>query len=557
MRFSLTLPNIPRLKGLRDRIAGLRGRIARLRSRCEQLLPTRRMLAVEISGHHIIGAVAKRKGRRLAVENFVTIERSNPTDDLPDPANLRELMERLEYPAGPMVLVTPMARSVQITMNRAKVKRLRQHQLCDALRWEVEPYTGISGTQALIGAERISPAEQEELVLLAGDEEEMDVNVSVIEQNVYRAMRQVCKRAKLRLIRLYPPEVCFFMPLFLHQPETAQAVFDIGQDYANFTVIKGRQPKQINTYPLGRDVLMELVEGSEADEVRQSLDFLLRQVPGPLPLLLTGIGATQQAIVDYLHGRCEYGVSVLELHRDDKLGRSAHDSQNAVYAIAAGAALRELSGPAWRLIGITDAVPLPVVIRQSGHLLPIGAAVLMVGALLGHYGYMKTANERYKAQTKKLESQIRERKQKFESHDKMESELKELEKKVADHKRKIAFLQEGADDNLIHLEQVLGSFFTLPLEMRLDSLAQNKEGKYLVMGMAPNSAIIAHFAVHLQQHPWCRAVSIKTLEQKDDYEVAFQMELATTGGDYGEAEEVVEEETTQAKKGKGSRKRRR
>ncbi|NCC95091.1 MAG: hypothetical protein EOM10_17795, partial [Opitutae bacterium] len=97
------LPNIPQCNRLRSRMTALRGRL-------EQLLPTRRMLAVEISGHQIIGAVAEGKGRLLVVRNFVTIERSNPSDDLPDPANLRELMDRLGYPAGPMVLVTPMAR---------------------------------------------------------------------------------------------------------------------------------------------------------------------------------------------------------------------------------------------------------------------------------------------------------------------------------------------------------------------------------------------------------------------------------------------------------------
>lgn len=547
MRLTFKLPNIPQCNRLRSRMTALRGRL-------EQLLPTRRMLAVEISGHQIIGAVAEGKGRLLVVQNFVTIERSNPSDDLPDPANLRELMDRLGYPAGPMVLVTPMARSVQITMNRTKVKRLRQYQLCDALRWEVEPYTGISGTQALIGAERINPADQEEMLLLSEDEAEMEVNVSVIEQNVYRAMRQVCKRAKLRLVRLYPPEACFFMPLFIHQPETSQAVFDIGQDYANFTIIKGRQPKQINTYPLGRDVLMELIEGDEAGEALQSLDFLLRQVPGPLPLLLTGPGATQEAIVDFLDQRCESGAKPLELHRADKLGRPGHDSQNAVYCVAAGAALREISGPAWQLIGITDVVPLPVRIRQSGHLVPIGVAALMAVALLGHYGYMKNAKERYKKQTTELERKIKERKQKFENHEKMEAEVKELEQKMADHKKKLAFLQLGADDNLIHLGQVLNALFNLPPEMRLESLAQQRSGHYLISGMAQDSALVGRFAVQLQQQPWCRAVSIKTLEQKGDEELQFQIELATNGGDYGEAEEAVVEEQPQAK-GKSSRKR--
>lgn len=518
-------------------------------------MPIRRVLAVEIAGTQIIGAVAEGKGRRLAIHNFVAIERSNPIDDLPDPANLRELMDRLHYTGGPMVLVTPLARSVQITMNRAKVRRLRHYQLCDALRWEVEPYTGISGTQALVGAERGSPMDQEELVLLNEDEAEMDVNVSVIEQNVYRAMRQVCRRAGLQLIRLYPPEVCFFVPLFLHQPESTQAVFDIGQDYANFTVVKGRQPKQINTYPLGREVLMDLIEGGEPGEACQSLDFLLKQVPGPLPLLLTGIGATVSAIVDYLADRCDHGAVAMELSRSDKLGLT-HDSQNAMYSVAAGAALREISGRAWQLIGITDSIPLPVRIRQSGHLLPIGVAGLMALGLLAHYGYMRTSKERYKAQTTELESQIKERKQKFEAYEKLEAEQKDLEKKIADHKKKIAFLEQGADDNLIGLERVLFAFFSLPAQMQLDSLVQQKNGKFLLQGTAENFAMVGQFAVGLQGQEWCRAVVIKVLEQKGNDSLQFQMELETTNKDAGEAVEALPaSEPAAGGKSKSSKKR--
>lgn len=549
MKYAMPLPKITLLKRLRTRFAALRDRV-------DALLPARRMLAVEIVGGQIIGAVAEGKGRRLAVRNFVAIDRDNPTDDLPDPANLRELMDRLDYQGGPMVLVTPLARSVQITMNRVKVKKLRHYQLCDALRWEVEPYTGISGTQAMIGAEQGSPVEHEELMLLTEDEIEVDVNVSVIEQNVYRAMRQVCKRGGLKLIRLYPPEVCFYMPLFLDRPESAQAVFDIGQDYANFTVVKGRQPKQINTYPLGRDVLTELIEGGEQNEAEQSLGFLLKQVPGPLPLLLTGIGATQPEIVKYLNARCEYGAVPMELSRSDKLSRAGHESMNAHYSVAAGAALREISGAAWRLIGITDAVSLPVRIRQSGHLFPIGVAVLMTASLLGHYGYMRTSKERYKEQTAKLESQIKERKQKYDSFEKLENEQKELEKKIADYKKKITFLEQGADDNLMHLEQVLLSFFSLPPQMQLESLVQQKGAKYLLQGTADDFAVVGRFAVSLQEKDWCRAVNIKVLEQKGNESLHFQIELATIGKDAGEAAEEEEAAEQAAKKTKSVKKKR-
>jgi Tfp pilus assembly protein PilN len=489
--------------------------------------PGKKMLALEITGSQLIGAVAEAKGKKLSISNFVAIDRVNAGDDLPDPVNIQEIMDRLDYEGGAVVLVTSLARSVQITMNRAKVDKLRHHQLCDALRWEVEPYTGISGTQAMIGAEKGSPVEQENLMLLAEDEMDVDVNVSVIEQNVYRAMKQIFKRIRLKLIRLYPPEVCFFMPLFLEPPEGAQAVFDIGADYANFTIIKGRQPKQINTYPLGKDVLMELIDSrGQAGETEQSLAFLLHQVPGPLPLILTGVGATVPKIVDYLDELCEYGALPVELTRSDKLGKAAHEGMNAIYSIAAGAAVRELSGSVWRIIGITDAIPPALRIRQSVYLMPLGVAAFLAVALVGHYAYMKTSKERYKAQTIKLDAQIKEKKKKFEAYDKLNNDLGELKKKTGLTKKQITFLHGGSDDNLIHINRVLQSFLGLPMAMQLVSIQQEKE-KYILKGIAEDFAVVGTFAVTLQQYPWCRVVDIKVLEKSNEGTLSFQIEMDT------------------------------
>jgi len=501
--------------------------LAPLLRRLSRLQPLRVMLAVEIVGSQLVGAVAEARGRALTLRNFVAIERSNPGDELPDPVNLKEIMDRLEYPGGPVVLVTPLARSVQITMNRAKVDKLRHTQLCDALRWEVEPFTGITGLQALIGAERGRPVEQDELLILTEDEVEVDVNVSVIERNVHRAMKQVMRRAGLKLLRLYPPEVCFFVPLFLEQGEGVQAVFDIGADYANFTVVRGRQPKQITTYPLGREVLQELIEGTSGGDAEQSLHFLLRQVPGPLPLLLTGVGAASPRIVEYLDGLCDYGARPLELRRADQLGRAGRDGVNTMYSIAAGAALRELFGRSWREIGITDAVSPGQRLRQSAYLVPMGVAVVLVVSLLGHYGYMKNIKERYKKRTKELETQIKEKKQRFDEYDKMKAEQRELEKKIVVTKRQIEFLRGGSDDNLIHIERVLRALFTLPDQMQLESVEQDGD-RFQIKGTTEDFAMVGAFAVALQRQPWCRVVDIKVLEQASGGHLQFKVVMVTS-----------------------------
>lgn len=519
-KIKLPLPN---LKGLAPR-----GSAARLQQVVRRFQPIRKMLALDLSGAQLVGAVVESKGKTMTVSNFVSVDRVNAGDDLPDPVNIQEIIDRLEYDGSAVVLVTPMARSVQITMNRAKVEKLRQHQLCDALRWEVEPYTGVAGTQAMIGAEKGSPVEQENMLFLAEDDQETAVNVSVIEQNVFRAMKQVMKRSKLNLLRIYPPEVCFFVPLFLGPVEGSQAVFDIGADYANFTVVKGRHPKQINTFPLGRDVLLELIDNEGlGTEPEQSLAFLLAQVPGPLSLILTGVGATVEKIVSYLDGACEFGARPLELIRSSRLGKSGHDGMNAMYSIVVGAAMRELSGKAWRDIGITDAVPLPLRIRQSAYLAPIGVAVLLVVVMVGHYAYMKNSKVRYAKETARLEAQIKEKKQKHEAYDGLKKELSDLEQKTGQVKKKITFLQTGSDDNLIHIERVFGSFLHLPLSILLESVAQDKD-IFILKGDADDFEAVGTVAVALQQHPWCKAVKIKALEPGQEERLRFTIELETS-----------------------------
>ena len=491
-----------------------------------QIGPERKILAVEIDGANLIGAVLVAKGKKMSVRNFVSIERSSATDDLPDPVNISEIMERLDYKSGSVVLVTPLARSIQITMNRAKVDKLRHYQLRDALRWEVEPYTGITGTMALIGAEKGSPAEQEDLILLTEEEDELDVNVSVTEKNVYRAMKQIFKRSGLKLIRLYPPEVCFFMPLFFETVDVARAVFDIGTDYANFALVKGRQPKQINTYSLGKDVLIDIIEGGISGEAEQSLGFLLNQVPGPFPLLVTGTGATSSKIMEFLGARCEFGAESLYLSRSDKLGKTEHEGMNAMYAVAVGAAMREVSGRDWRLIGITDAIPAVVRMKESAYLVPLGATILYAMGLFGHYQIMKSSKEEYKTRTAELSIEVSEKKQKHATYEKLLKKSMDLEQETARIHEQIAFIKGGSDDNLTHLGYVLEAFFVLPSEMMLQSIIQ-EEKNFILDGTSDDPGEVGKFAVKLQSYPWCSSAEIKMLEHDGNGRLDYQIEMVT------------------------------
>lgn len=494
-----------------------------------KLSPNRKMLALEMAGEQLLGAVVSGRGGRFTVNDFVALERNNPGDDLPDPANVREIMERLDYQTGPVVLVTPLARTVQISINRAKVEKLKNYQLIESVRWEVEPYTGISGAQAMVGVEKSAVADQDMLLAMEEDDE-VEVNVSAIEQNVFRALKQLLKKAGLKLIRIYPPDVCFYMTLFISgRVESEQAVLDIGSDYSSYAIVKGRRPQQINTYPLGRETIRDLIKGEDQPDILDSLRFILRQSPGPLPLVLTGSGAIDPEVIRYIDEMSEYGAAPLVIERASTLTEPAHQGLNAVYATVTGAAARELLGGDSRLIGVTDAVALVPRLKKSAYILPLAVTVLLALSLFAHYGFMKIQKKRHKIQTKELAAKLKVKQARHNAFDQAEKNLISLQQEISLTKRKIAFVQGGADDNLSRLDQVLASLAELPDEMTLESIKQ--EGKnYLLTGSTGTVEVVGDYSVRLQDHNWCRAVALKSIESSGDGLLHFKIEINITTG---------------------------
>ncbi len=521
----IPLPSLRKFPGRR-----LAGRISELTALAARLVPSRTMLALEVGGEQLRAALVSGRAGQFTVLEFVAVERANPGDDLPDPQNIREIMERLDYQSGPAVLVTPLVRAVQISMNRAMAERLSNYQLAEAARWEIEPFTGISGSQAMVGVEKAAPAGGDDLLAaMAGEEADIEVNVSAIEQNVFRALKQLLKKAGLGLARLYPPDVCFYMALRATPElgEASRAVLDLGADYANFTLLKSGKPRQINTYPVGREVLRDLLAGEELPEALDNLRFLLKQVPGPLPLVLTGSGATDHEVVEFVSRECAYGAAPLVLPRQAKLTEAGHERLNSVYAGVAGAAVRELMGQDGRAIGITDVVPLGPRLRKSAYLMPLAVTVLLALSLFGHYGYMKVQKERYKVQAKELAARVKEKKSGHDAYEQAKKEEERLGREIRLTRRKIDFVRGGSDDNLKRLAWVLASLAALPDEMTLGGL-EEKGGVFVLSGSSNSLEALGGYANALQKLDWCRAAELKNIESGGDGRLSFTIELATT-----------------------------
>ena len=488
-----------------------------------------RLLAVEVAGDKIRAAVVRKAGKRIDIVDFAAMTRPDPEDDLPAVAAVKALAERLQHAGGPVVFVTPMARTFDLIMDREKVAALKAHQLKEAVKWEVEPYTGITGHNALIGVE---PARRPMLdpgdAVPEDEEAPVTVNVSAMERNVHRALKARFKAAGFRLLRVYPPDVTFFMPLLLQAGEASRAILEVGEDYSNFAIVHGRVPLQISTLSLSLESITAHLAGEVVPpELEESLRFTARQVPGPEPLVISGAGAAHREVVRFIAGFCPHGARPLLLSRAAGITDAKDDPAHAVYAGAVGAAVREALGGRERVMGIDDRIDPIVRLKKSAYLAPLATAVVLALLLLGHYGFMKHKESIYKTRIQELGAELKARKADIATYDGLLREKQQLEERIAFAQRRLKFIAGSGDDELDQAIRCLqGIAASVGERIVLSEVRQADADRYRVTGKALELAAVSRFTEHLQEKSWCESAMLVRLE---DDAGALTFELTVTG----------------------------
>ncbi len=493
----------------------------------------KQLLAVELAGDEIRAAVVRRKGRRFEVVDFAGLKRPDPQDDLPAVDILKSLADRLRVAGGPGVLVTPMARAFELLMDRKKVAGMRRYQLQEAVRWEVEPYTGITGSSALVGVEaerKIEPRPGE--ILPEADMDQVTVTVAAIERNVYRAARERFKVAGLRLLRIYPPEEVFYYALFLDGTDSPRALLEVGHDYSNFAILRGGIPEQINTLSLSLDGLMSQLSGGTASrELEDSLKFTVRQTPAPEPLVISGAGANHSELVDYIGKFCPHGARPLALDRTAGVADAREEGAHAAFSTAVGAAVRELKGSRERKGGINDRLPLVPRLKRSVYLVPVVTAVTVGILLAGHYQFMRHQERRYKARITELNKEVKGRRAEIDKYESLLAESNALEKEIDQANKRLKYIQGEAKASLNRMITCLEEMAAaLPERIVLRRVSQGGLNIYKVAGSAFVLEGIGDFATRLQEKPWCEAAVIEKVEKNADGRgLAFEMTIQAGG----------------------------
>lgn len=463
-------------------------------------MPSSLCLGVEYVEDEIHAALVRARGREREILEYVAIKTSEAGDDLPGIVQLQEIRNRLNCKQNiQTVFVTPLARVVILPMNRERVLGMRSHLLTEAVKWEAETYTGVPGHLSLAGVEVEKP--REEPGQIREEQEEIMVHVAVLEQNVYRAAKERFRLAGLKLTRVYPGEVCFHVPLLYQHAESDRGVLEIGTASSGFALLRGGSTLAINAMNVTAEMIRAHLDGRTMTDLEDSLRFNFGQAPGPLPVAMTGVGALDHRIVAFLRTLSPTGIEPVRLQRTSGLTTSGAE-EGPIFATAAGAAMRELGGKGMQAIGISDAVPPAVRVRQSIYLVPLAAASFLFVLLLGHNLLMRYQESDLLERRQGIEAQLSERRKEHDEVKRLQADIQKVEEQVRELRRQVAYVKDEWDKPLrdrINLYEAL--IHHLPATVALTDVRENQRepGRIFVSGEAVSASAILEFALRLRE----------------------------------------------------------
>ena len=489
----------------------------------------RKIIAFSITGKNLQAAVLKKSGRnRVEIIDYASSELGDEADhSIPQTEDMIKLSQRLGYNSGSAVFVSPLVQFTDVQLLHKKVINLKPHQLNESVKWEVEPLVGISGSNALTAA-AFDESDNNEVDLLLIDEAdyEVSVSVSVIEANVYRALKKRFKSAGFSLTRIYPPDVCFYYLNTNNNPGKKSAVIDIGEEFANFIVLEDKKPTSINTYALNAESIIDLALGIPQPELEKALGHIFSQVPENEPLIITGSGSQDRRIIEYLDHHCPTGAKALVADKAESLGKNRINQSSGVFASVIGAAIRELNAGKEIRLGITDKEILSQRIKKSAYLMPLIVVSMLATLLLLHYFYMRYQRSRYEDQIVILTKKIEDNKSRKAEYDSLNLTVNNLNSDIELIEKKIRYIEVGSDSGLDQLTSFLNVFNAIPQKLIhrsivLSKIEQKSPNIFVVSGTSSDLDSVGRLALGLQKYKWCESAGIHTVEENERGRISF------------------------------------
>lgn len=471
------------------------------------------VLAVEIDGMTLRAAVVRRKLRSLAVSDCLKVERAEESE-LITAAELSMLTSRIANCPKNAVVVSPLAAVIEVAMDKKKVRKMKPHQLKEALRWEAEPYMAVPAAESLVGYE------------LGPDtgEGHLGIWVSMLPEEDYRNLKETFAASGLKLIRAYAPEACFPVAAMSAGKEKDRVVIDLGRQMMRAALIEDGNLTAFSTLPASLAATRAHLDGLPAPKLEPSLkEAFGAWSAGGREFVLTGPGGLDADVVRFFREVLGFDAAVLEL---PAAGDAAPE-----YASVIGAGLRQLRlFGGWKTIGIHDGVELSLLIRQRVQILPVVAVLAIVALFLGHYFYLKRQLDYRGAEVAALTAQK-------EEYARLQSQAAETDELVSRLEQKVEFIEGRALDaeKLFRLLLAVAVRTGGPGGLSYTSVQYLPGDQVVLEGEAVSAAGAGLLALTLQEEPWCKHVTIERVTREKKTETIRQ----TLINPLGEAEETT------------------
>lgn len=176
--------------------------------------------------------------------------------------------------------------------------------------------------------------------------------------------------------------------------------------------------------------------------------------------------------------------------------------------------MRELSGGSMAFIGITDAVPLSVKIRQSFYLVPIAAASFLFVLLLGHNLLMRFQEKSFDEQRANIQAQIEERQGEIEQAQELRTRINEVDRKISGLEKQMEFLRQDHDQELSNITHFFENLArVLPPGISLTSTIQEQGNSFLVAGKTFSRGDIPEFMKILKEEKVVSSAGLISVEE--------------------------------------------
>ncbi|MCL0063483.1 PilN domain-containing protein [Peptococcaceae bacterium] len=471
------------------------------------------VLAIEIDDNILRAAVIKRGFRKYVVEQCHALALEKPEEDrpvaLPTLEELQQLLMRVGKLPSKVVVVSHQGTMVDVFIPSIQAKKLRAYQLKEMLRWEVEPYTGLSAPEILVGYE----------INRKNIDNQHEIRVATFAQADYQGIKELLSQVKVKLRRVYLPEFCFPLAAIFTQVEQQERlmVVSVSRQNTRVALVENGQVIGYRIVPLGYQAIKMYMDGlpdeTLVDTMREALtwDTLSDLVIGRV---ICGPGAADEQVIEFFKKQLGLPVETVQF----STAAAADEPVGAEFATVIGAGLRELGFAKTKQgVGIDDRIPLVKLIRERVHFFPIAVGAGIVILFLGHYVYILH-------QVKQLETQIEEQtarqvkiKTATERYEKLNEQISQLNEKEKLAEKKLLFLEIGTEGKEQPVQMFLDFLSQkVPKEITLHTVKALEGNRYLITGESMTVASINVLTLTMQNQPWCYYARVESLTRNEN-----------------------------------------